>query len=164
MRLRACEEDGTPFDIEVQVDSVQGRRIWVRCVGQPLRDDAGHVVGSEGLVQEIAPAGYAPGTLLRHTVSMGGALGSGEAFVTVDRQGRISYANEQAEQLLAGGGDSLAGRKIWSFFQKRARLRLEERVMHALEKREAIELWAERLWGILDADTKVVPLARKARA
>lgn len=139
-RLRACEEDGTPFDIEVQVDSVQGRRIWVRCVGQPLRDDAGHVVGSEGLVQEIAPAGYAPGTLLRHTVSMGGALGSGEAFVTVDRQGRISYANEQAEQLLAGGGDSLAGRKIWSFFQKRARLRLEERVMHALEKREAIEL------------------------
>jgi diguanylate cyclase (GGDEF)-like protein/PAS domain S-box-containing protein len=139
-RLRACEEQGEPFDVEVQLHTLQGRRLWVRCVGQPLRDDAGDIVGAEGLVQEIAPAGYPAGTLMRHTVSMGGALGSGEAFVTVDRQGRISYANEQAEQLLAAGGEAILGRKVWSFFQKRARLGLEERFTQALEKREAIEL------------------------
>jgi diguanylate cyclase (GGDEF)-like protein/PAS domain S-box-containing protein len=139
-RMRACQEQGTPFDVEVQVHTLQGRRIWVRCVGQPLRAEDGSIAGAEGLVQEIAPAGYQPGTLLRHTVSMGGALGSGEAFVTIDRQGRISYANEQAEQLLAAGSEPLPGRRIWSFFQKRARLALEERFVHALEKREAIEL------------------------
>jgi diguanylate cyclase (GGDEF)-like protein/PAS domain S-box-containing protein len=139
-RLRACQEQGTPFDIEVQVHTLQGRRIWVRCVGQPLRAEDGSIAGAEGLVQEIAPAGYQPGTLLRHTVSMGGALGSGEAFVTIDRQGRISYANEQAEQMLGAAGEPLLGRRIWSFFQKRARLSLEERFVHALEKREAIEL------------------------
>jgi diguanylate cyclase (GGDEF)-like protein/PAS domain S-box-containing protein len=139
-RLRACLEQGIAFDLEAQIDTLQGRRLWARCVGQPWRDDEGRIIGCEGLVQEIAPAGYAPGTLLRHTVSMGGALGSGEAFVTVDRQGRINFANEQAEQLLAAGGETLAGRKVWSFFQKRARLALEERFMHALEKREAIEL------------------------
>lgn len=139
-RIRACHEKGTPFDLEVQVDSLQGRRIWVRCVGQPLRDEAGEIIGVEGLVQEIAPAGHAIGTLLRHTVSMGGSLGSGEAFATVDRQGRISYANEQAEQLLAPAGEMLIGRYIWSFFQKRARLSLEERFRHSLEKRETIEL------------------------
>jgi diguanylate cyclase (GGDEF)-like protein/PAS domain S-box-containing protein len=138
-RVRACEERGEAFDIEVQLQSLQGRRTWVRCIGQPLRDAQGAVIGCEGLVQEIAPAGYAAGTLLRHTVSMGGALGSGEAFVTVDRQGRISYANEQAEHLLGANGESLVGRKIWSFFQKRARLKLEERFVHALEKREALE-------------------------
>ncbi|MEJ5990051.1 EAL domain-containing protein [Ramlibacter sp. PS3R-8] len=137
-RMRACQEQGVPFDIEVQLNSMQGRRIWVRCVGQPLTAADGSLAGAEGLVQEIAPPGYAPGTLMRHTVSMGGALGSGEAFVTIDAQGRISYANEQAEQLLAS--DALSGRKIWSFFQKRARLALEERFIHALERREAIEL------------------------
>ncbi|WP_332827432.1 EAL domain-containing protein [Ramlibacter sp.] len=137
-RMRACQEQGIPFDIEVQLNSLQGRRIWVRCVGQPLAAADGSLAGAEGLVQEIAPAGYAAGTLMRHTVSMGGALGSGEAFVTIDAQGRISYANEQAEQML--GGEAIAGRKIWSFFQKRARLALEERFMHALERREAIEL------------------------
>lgn len=139
-RMRACCEQGTPFDVEVQVDSLQGRRIWVRAVGQPLRDEAGGIAGAEGIVQEIAPAGHAVGTLLRHTVSMGGSLGSGEAFVTIDRQGRISYANEQAEQLLAPAGEMPVGRYIWSFFQKRARLLLEERFRHALEKRVAIEL------------------------
>jgi diguanylate cyclase (GGDEF)-like protein/PAS domain S-box-containing protein len=139
-RIRDCLEQGAPFDLEVQLHSMQGRRTWVRCVGQPLRDEAGAIIGTEGLVQEIAPAGYGPGTLMRHTVSMGGAPGGAEAFVTVDRQGRISYANVQAEQLLAAGGETLVGRKIWSFFQKRARLRLEERFMHVLDKREAIEV------------------------
>jgi diguanylate cyclase (GGDEF)-like protein/PAS domain S-box-containing protein len=138
--IAACQANGTPFDMEVQLRTLQGRRIWARLVGQPMRDADGAIAGVEGLVQEIAPAGYAPGTLLRHTVSMGGALGSGEAFVTVDQQGRISYANEQAEHMLAGGGESLVGRKVWSFFQKRARLKLEERMVHALEKREPIEL------------------------
>jgi diguanylate cyclase (GGDEF)-like protein/PAS domain S-box-containing protein len=138
-RVRACEEQGEPFDIEVQVELMQGRRVWVRCVGQPVRDADGVITGAEGLVQEIAPAGYAPGTLLRHTVSMGGAQGSGEAFVTIDKQARISYGNEQAAQLLAPAGEPLVGRKIWSFFQKRARLALEERFMHSLERREAIE-------------------------
>jgi diguanylate cyclase (GGDEF)-like protein/PAS domain S-box-containing protein len=139
-RVRACQEQGVAFDVEVQVRSMQGRRIWVRCVGQPLLDESGRITGAEGLVQEIAPPGYAAGTLMRHTVSMGGALGSGEAFVTIDRQGRISYANEQAEQLLGGPGEVVVPRKIWSFFQKRARLALEERFMHAVEKREAVEL------------------------
>ncbi|MDB5912174.1 MAG: signal transduction protein : sensor, domain [Ramlibacter sp.] len=139
-RVRACEEQGVPFDVEVQVEGMQGGgRVWVRCVGQPLRDEDGAIMGAEGLVQEIAPAGYAAGTLLRHTVSMGGAQGSGEAFITIDKQARVSYANQQAEQLLAATGEHVAGRKIWSFFQKRARLALEERFMHALERREAIE-------------------------
>ena len=139
-RMRACREQGTPFDLEVQLRTLQGQLLWVRCVGQPLRDQDERIVGVEGLVQEIAPAGYPPGTLLRHTVSMAGAEGSGEAFVTVDRQGRISHANRQAEQALAAAGEALRGRKIWSFFQKRARLALEERFLQALERREGIEL------------------------
>src|SRR6478735_243162 len=66
-RMRACQEQGTPFDLEVQVETQHGRRLWVRCVGQPLRDESGAITGVEGLVQEIAPAGYGQGTLLRHT-------------------------------------------------------------------------------------------------
>lgn len=137
--LQACREQGLAFDVEVQVQPLQGRRIWVRCVGQPLRAADGSIAGAEGLVQEIAPPGYPPGSLLRHTVSMGGALGSGEAFVTVDRQGRINYANEQAEQLLGPAG-ALDGRQVWSFFRKRSRFALEERFLHALERREPLEL------------------------
>ncbi len=139
-RVRACMEQGVPFDLEVQIHAAGGRRAWVRCVGQPVRNEQGEISAVEGLLQDIAPPGYPAGTLLRHTVSMGGALGSGEAFVTIDREARISYINEQAEQLLGGGEGNLLGRKIWSLFQKRARMRLEERFTQALEQRVPIEL------------------------
>src|SRR5262245_14914794 len=55
-RIRACQEHGTPFDIEVQLHPMQGPRLWVRCVGQALRDEHGAIVATEGIVQEIAPA------------------------------------------------------------------------------------------------------------
>jgi len=57
-RLRACQERGEPFDLAVQLHTMSGRRVWVRCVGRPLRDEDGAIVGAHGLVQEIAPAGH----------------------------------------------------------------------------------------------------------
>jgi len=139
--VHACAEQGTPFDIEVQIVTLQGRRAWVRCVGQPLRNADGRIIGVEGLLQEIAPHGYPPGTLLRHTVSMGGgAMGSGEAFATIDAHGRITYLNEQAEALLGHGAGELIGRSIWGQFRKRARLRLEEQFREALARNAPIEL------------------------
>src|SRR4051812_3070594 len=104
-----CATTGTPFDEEMQIVTVKGRRAWVRTVGQAVLDETGDVVRVEGAVQEIAPHGYKPGTLMRHTVSMGGAMGSGEAFATVDRQGRFTYLNEMAERLLARPARELLG-------------------------------------------------------
>lgn len=140
-RVAACADSGVPFDAEVQAETLPGHRTWLRCLAQPVYDASGsRIVAVEGFAQEIAPAGYQHGTLLRHTVSMGGAPGSGEAFVTVDAEGRISFGNEQAAQLLLPPGETLIGRKVWSFFQKRVRMRLEERFRLALERREALEL------------------------
>ncbi|HET8748768.1 MAG TPA: EAL domain-containing protein [Ramlibacter sp.] len=67
-------------------------------------------------------------------------FGGREAFAMVDRRGGISYANAQAAQLLGAGAEALAGRRIWNLFQKRARLGLEERFLHALEHCQPIEL------------------------
>jgi diguanylate cyclase (GGDEF)-like protein/PAS domain S-box-containing protein len=124
--VEQCVGTGTPFDEEMQVVTLKGRRAWVRTLGQAVMDETGEVVRVEGAVQEIAPHGYKPGTLMRHAMSLGGAMGSGEAFATVDRQGRFTYVNEQAERLLNRPGRELLGRPIWTFFQKTVRLRLEE--------------------------------------
>jgi diguanylate cyclase (GGDEF)-like protein/PAS domain S-box-containing protein len=138
--VRACSGAGTPFDTELQIATLQGRRAWVRYIGQPLRDAAGRLTGVEGIVQEIAPPGHPEGTLLRHTVSMGGSMGSGEAFATLDRHGRFSYLNEQAERLLGRTAADLLGRSIWSQFRKRARLRLEEQFRQALARQDSVEV------------------------
>ena len=138
--VQACATEGQPFDEEMQIVTQKGRRAWVRTVGQAARNASGAIVAVEGAVQDIAPHGLRKGTLLRHTVSMGGVMGSGEAFVTLDRNGRFSYVNEEAEQLLRRPARELLGLPIWTSFQKTVRLRLEEQVRNSCASGAVLEV------------------------
>ena len=137
--VHACATAGEPFDEEMQIVTLQGRRAWVRSIGRAVRDSAGRILRVEGAVQEIAPQGHRPGTLLRHTASMSGAMGPGEAFATVDSDGRFTYVNEQVEWLLGRPAAELLGRKIWNSFQKTVRIRLEEQFKRAFAAGEVLE-------------------------
>jgi diguanylate cyclase (GGDEF)-like protein/PAS domain S-box-containing protein len=138
--VQACAAHGEPFDEEMQIVTLKGRRAWVRSIGHAVRDTCGNIVRVEGVVQEIAPQGHRPGTLLRHTVSTGSAMGGGDAFTTIDREGRFTYANEAAESLLGRPAAELLGRKIWNSFQKTVRLRLEEQFRRAFVGHEMLEV------------------------
>ncbi|HSV34134.1 MAG TPA: EAL domain-containing protein [Ramlibacter sp.] len=137
--VKACATEGEPFDDEMQIVTLEGRRAWVRTLGHAVRDEAGAITRVEGAVQEIAPRGHRPGTLLRHTVSLGGAQGSGEAFATVDREGRLTFINEEAERMLARPASELLGLPIWNSFQKTVRLRLEESIRRSLMSGQILE-------------------------
>jgi diguanylate cyclase (GGDEF)-like protein/PAS domain S-box-containing protein len=137
--VQACSTAGDPFDDEMQIITASGRRAWVRTVGHAVRNAEGDVVRVEGAVQEIAPHGHRQGTLMRHTVSMGGAMGSGEAFATIDKEGRFTYLNEQAERLLNRQSRELMGMPIWNSFQKTVRLRLEEQFRHTFSGDAVLE-------------------------
>lgn len=138
--VATCATTGEPFDEEMQILTLRGRRLWVRTIGHAVRDEDGKIVRIEGALQEISPQGHRVGTLLRHTVSMGGAMSSGEAFATVDRDGRFTYVNEQAEKLLGRGAADLLGRTIWSCFQKTVRIRLEEAFRRSMGSGEVLEV------------------------
>lgn len=135
----ACAIAGASFDEEMQIVTARGRRCWVRSVGRAVRDAAGTIVRVEGTVQEIAPQGYREGTLLRHAMHLGGMPGSGEAFATVNREGRITHINEEGQRLLGGDESDLAGKLLWSYFQKTVRLRLEETLRNALQRSTVVE-------------------------
>jgi PAS domain S-box-containing protein len=49
----ACTGDGVAYDLELEIISVRGRRIWVRAIGQPVHDDSGRIVGIQGAYQDI---------------------------------------------------------------------------------------------------------------
>jgi diguanylate cyclase (GGDEF)-like protein/PAS domain S-box-containing protein len=138
--VEACATTGQPFDEEMQILTREGQRAWVRTIGHAVRDAADGIVRVEGAVQEISPHGYRAGTLLRHTASMGGEMGGDEAFSTIDREGRITYVNEQAERLLGKPAADLLGRKIWNSFQKTVRLRLEEQFTRTLDPDDVLEI------------------------
>ncbi len=57
--VETCIRDGTGYDFEVPKLTATGRRIWVRSVGEAVRDADGHIVGLQGAFQDI--------TVRRHT-------------------------------------------------------------------------------------------------
>ena len=52
--FRACAEDGVPFDVELQIITMTGRRVWVRAVGVPVQDASGRIVRVQGAFQDIS--------------------------------------------------------------------------------------------------------------
>lgn len=51
--MARCVEHGESFDVELEMVTAAGRRVWVRSVGEPIRDAAGRVVAIQGAQQDI---------------------------------------------------------------------------------------------------------------
>ncbi|MGV3494958.1 MAG: PAS domain-containing protein [Ramlibacter sp.] len=52
--LARCVEQGEPFDVEVEMVTAAGRRVWIRSLGQPIRDEPdGPVTAIDGAQQDI---------------------------------------------------------------------------------------------------------------
>ncbi|CAN5716440.1 hypothetical protein BH11PSE7_BH11PSE7_03200 [soil metagenome] len=50
---RECLTHGTPFDVQVQMQTRAGVHIWVRSMGQALRDESGTIVRIQGAFQDV---------------------------------------------------------------------------------------------------------------
>jgi PAS domain S-box-containing protein len=48
-----CFSEGTPIDMEVQIITAGGRRIWVRTIGEAVRDETGAVCRIQGAFKDI---------------------------------------------------------------------------------------------------------------
>ncbi|MDE3151791.1 MAG: PAS domain-containing protein [Gemmatimonadota bacterium] len=51
--LADCERDGIPFDVELEKRTITGRQIWVRTVGEAVRNDEGRIVQIQGALQDV---------------------------------------------------------------------------------------------------------------
>ncbi|MBY0268421.1 MAG: response regulator [Burkholderiales bacterium] len=51
--LKACMDDGIPFDCELEIFTARRRRLNIRAIGQAVRDEAGRITSIEGAFQDI---------------------------------------------------------------------------------------------------------------
>lgn len=51
--LRRATVDGEAFDLEVEMVTPTGRHVWIRSIGEPVRDEQGRVVAVHGAQQDI---------------------------------------------------------------------------------------------------------------
>src|SRR6185503_17053993 len=50
--VRECIEAGKPFDLEVRLPAAAGRQLWLRVIGEAVRDDSGAIRRIEGVLQD----------------------------------------------------------------------------------------------------------------
>ena len=48
-----CARNGVPYDEELEIITARGNRIWIRTVGEAIRDAAGAIIAVEGAFQDI---------------------------------------------------------------------------------------------------------------
>jgi len=51
--FRACSEQGIPYDEEMEILTSKGKRVWVRTIGQAVKDKNGTIIHVQGSFQDI---------------------------------------------------------------------------------------------------------------
>jgi PAS domain S-box-containing protein len=97
----ACVNYGTPFDLEVQIITPGGQRVWVRSMGEAVRDGAGVIQRVQGAIQDISERMQAAVEIRQLAERLTTTLESiTDAFFTLDRAWRFTFVNCAAERLL----------------------------------------------------------------
>jgi len=68
--IEACVRGGTPFDLELQLISAKGRRVWVRAIGEAERDAKGLIRRVQGAFQDVTARKQSDEALLRQQTEL----------------------------------------------------------------------------------------------
>lgn len=113
----ACLGTGAPFDEILQLDPANGSRIWVRAIGEAVKDNQGKIIAVEGAFQDISELiavrdnADALARRLHQTLE-----NISDAFFLLDEDWRFAYLNGQAEVLLQRQRGDLLGKVVWDEF------------------------------------------------
>ena len=128
--FRRCAEDGVPFDVDLQILTATGRRVWVRAIGEAVRSPDGVIRTVHGGFQDISRQKEAEAALLESEASFHQLAESmplivwgatPEGMVDYMTQAMESYSGRSAEDLRGEGWVGLLHpedveqtREIWS--------------------------------------------------
>ena len=61
--FETCVREGTPYEVEVEMVKPDGRRVWMRTIGEAERDGAGAICRVQGALQDISESKRAKAAL-----------------------------------------------------------------------------------------------------
>ncbi|HEX7441362.1 MAG TPA: PAS domain-containing protein, partial [Caldimonas sp.] len=140
---RACAVQGTPFDLELEILTARGRRVWVRAIGEAIRDDLGATQRIQGAFQDLSERKRAERETRRLAARLTNTLESiTDGFYTVDRSWRLTYVNGEAERMLGRRRDEVIGCVLWEVFPRLLGTEFEHSYRRAMAENRALTLEA----------------------
>ena len=137
--VQDCLAHGTPYEFVLPKRTATGRRIWVRSLGEAVRDAAGRIIRIQGAFQDITEQKDAQARALALEAQLSGTLESiTDGFCLIDQDWKFTYLNGPAERMLKRARQDLLGRDIWQEFPQLQGTRMEQEYRLAVrEKRTA---------------------------
>jgi PAS domain S-box-containing protein len=109
-----CAEEGTPFDLELEILTARGRRVWVRAMGEAVRDSAGAIQMIQGAFQDLSDRKRGEQETRRLATRLTTTLESLTiGFYTTDRDWQFTFMNTEAERMLGRRREDLIGKSLW---------------------------------------------------
>ena len=133
-------QPGQHADLQLQALAATGERVDVRLLVQCGESTQGRLLMA--VVQDISARTALERESRRVTAQLSNTLASmTEAFATLDREGRLTYANAQTCMLLGRSPAQLLGRRLWRELDDEGTGQLRQRVLGALarQRSEAFE-------------------------
>jgi PAS domain S-box-containing protein len=146
--IAACAEHGTPFDLELRLKTAADRLIWVRVIGEAVRDGSGAIAWLEGAIQDITARRTAEEEARRLAHVVSDTLEHiSDGFVMIDRDWRFAFMNREAERQTARVRDSLLGRNLWEAYPEMLGTVFEMSYRRAMDENVTVEFeaWFEPL-------------------
>jgi hypothetical protein len=138
-----CLRDGSPFDVEAEIITGKGRRLWVRIICEAQWDANGRVRRIQGACQDISQAKSAAEETRRMTEQLTATLESlADAFFTIDRDGRFTYVNARAERAFRLRRSQLIGMEIGQAVPDFRGSEFERRYLQAMSGNVAVRFEA----------------------
>jgi diguanylate cyclase (GGDEF)-like protein/PAS domain S-box-containing protein len=96
-----CAKNGTPYDFELPKLTAKGRLIWVRSIGEAVRDDEGNIVRLQGAFQDITVRKQAE-QALRETQEQYRQMveHASDIIYKTDADGRFTFVNPTVNKIL----------------------------------------------------------------
>jgi two-component system cell cycle sensor histidine kinase/response regulator CckA len=146
--VKACVEFGRSFDLEVRFVAADERPLWLRLIGEAVRNETGVICRIEGAFQDVTARRLAEDEARRLTALVAETLEHiSDGFVTLDREWRFTFLNREAERQTGQPRDSLIGRVVWDIYPQMLGTVFETSYRHAMSQRETAEFeaWFEPL-------------------
>jgi len=112
-----CANAGEPYDLELQVNTADGRTIWVRTTAEAVRDLSGKIIRVQGAFQDITTSKREELERQRLAAQLDTTLESmSDAFFLLNRDWQFIYLNSEAERVLKRPREELLHKKVWDEF------------------------------------------------
>jgi PAS domain S-box-containing protein len=133
-----CMNEGASFDVESQILTAQGVRLWVRAIGEAVRDGDGVIRRVQGALQDISQRKETERETRLLAARLTNTLESiTDGFLTLDRAWRYTYVNQEALRMLGLDRAELVGRVMWEAFPLSLGTAFEHGCRRAMDAREA---------------------------